>query len=63
MSRRSKGPAPLDTGIKPGGIRDRAMRAVLERGPEPADMEKTKASQEYWKTVTAKRVEQARRRA
>src|SRR5262245_51638045 len=49
MSRRPKGPAPLDPGIIPGGIRDRAMRAVLERGPIAEDPERTKASQEFWR--------------
>jgi hypothetical protein len=41
-------PAPPDPGIKPGGIRDRAMQAVLKRNPQPEDRENTKASQEYW---------------
>jgi hypothetical protein len=42
-------PAPPDPGIKPGGIRDRAMRALLERGPIPEDKAKTEASQEFWR--------------
>jgi hypothetical protein len=42
-------PAPPDPGIIPGGIRDRALRALLARGPVPEDKEKTKASQEFWR--------------
>ena len=30
------------------GIRDRAMRAVMERGPQPEDKEKMLASQKFW---------------
>jgi hypothetical protein len=41
--------APPDPGIKPGGIRDRAVAAVMQRGPSPEDKEKTRASQEFWK--------------
>jgi len=40
--------APPDPGIKPNSVRDRAMRAVLRRGPQPEDKEQTRASQEYW---------------
>jgi len=46
---RSKAPTPPDPAIRPGDIRDRAMRAVLARGPVPEDPEKTRASQEYWR--------------
>jgi len=48
-TRRPKGPAPPDPGIIPGGIGDRAMRAVLERGPIAEDPERTKPSQEFWR--------------
>jgi hypothetical protein len=37
-----------DPGIMPGGIRDRAMRAGLKRGPKGEDKEKTRASKAYW---------------
>ena len=37
-----------DPGIAVGGVRDRALRAVLKRGPRAEDNEKTRASQEYW---------------
>jgi hypothetical protein len=37
-----------DRGIKPGGICDRAMRAVDERGPQLEMFEKTAASIRYW---------------
>jgi hypothetical protein len=40
-----------DPGIIPGGIRDRAMRSVLRRGPRAEDKEKTRASKEYWTTL------------
>ena len=40
-----------DPGIIPGGIRDRAMRAVLRRGPKAEDKERTRASKEYWTTL------------
>jgi hypothetical protein len=39
---------PPDPGIVPGGIRDRAMRAAMKRGPQPEDREKTLASQKFW---------------
>jgi hypothetical protein len=39
----------------PGGIRDRALRAVLARGLVPEDLEKTKASQEFWRAFREKR--------
>jgi hypothetical protein len=39
----------------PGGIRDRALRAVLARGFVPEDLEKTKASQEFWRAFREKR--------
>ena len=37
-----------DPGIAVGGVRDRALGAVLKRGPRAEDNEKTRASQEYW---------------
>ena len=39
---------PPDPGIVPGGIRACAMRAVMERGPQSEDKEKTLASQKFW---------------
>jgi hypothetical protein len=48
-------PAPPDPGIIPGGIRDRAMRALRERGPRPEDPERTGQSQEYWARVRRER--------
>jgi hypothetical protein len=42
-------PAPPDFGPVPGGIRDRAMRAVIMRGPVPEDAERTRASQAFWR--------------
>jgi hypothetical protein len=42
-----------DPGIRPGGIRDRALRIVEARGPRPEDPAATRASQEYWRRVTA----------
>jgi hypothetical protein len=32
-----------------GGIRDRAMGAVLQRGPQAEDKQKTGASRQFWK--------------
>ena len=52
-------PAPPDPGIKPGGIRERALWAA-QRGPQLEDEEKTKASQAHW---AAYRAEQAKRKA
>jgi hypothetical protein len=40
---------PPDPGFIPGGIRDRALGAVLARGPVPEGKEKTKASQDLWR--------------
>jgi hypothetical protein len=40
--------APRDPGIKPGGIRERALRVLEKRGPLFEDKEKTAASQAYW---------------
>jgi hypothetical protein len=37
-----------DPGIAVGGVRDRALGAVLKRGPRAEDKERTRASQEYW---------------
>ena len=48
--------APPDPGIMPGGIRDRALQAVLAPGPQPEDKEKTRRSQEYWAKYRAERV-------
>jgi hypothetical protein len=45
---------PLDPGIIPGGIRDRAMRAAMQRGPQPEDKEKTLASREFWVALKEK---------
>jgi hypothetical protein len=47
------------SGIIPGGIRDRAMRAVEARGPQPEDPAKTKASQEYWARYCTERAKRA----
>jgi hypothetical protein len=44
-------PAPADPGIIPGGIRDRALRALAERGPRAEDPERTRRSQAYWARV------------
>src|SRR5262249_1346027 len=55
-------PAPPDPGIIPGGIRDRAMRALLARGPVPADKEKTRASQEFWRAFRERQREEYRLR-
>jgi hypothetical protein len=54
-------PAPPDPGIKPGGIRDRAMQAVLARGPRLEDEERTRASQEHWARYQAEQAERAGR--
>jgi hypothetical protein len=54
-------PAPPDPGIIPGGIRDRAMRALRERGPRPEDPERTRQSQAYWAPV--RREQEARAEA
>jgi hypothetical protein len=40
-------PAPPDPGVRPGGIRARAMQAVWARGPQHEDAERTKAAQEH----------------
>jgi hypothetical protein len=48
-------PAPPDPGINPGGIRDRALRALRERGPMPEDPERTRQSQAYWARVRRER--------
>lgn len=48
-------PAPPDPGIKPGGIRARAMRARRDRGPLLEDLERTKQAQEYWACVRRER--------
>jgi hypothetical protein len=45
-----------DPGIMPGGIRDRASQAVLARGQQPEDKEKTRRSKEYWAKYRAERV-------
>jgi hypothetical protein len=43
-----------DPGVIPGGVRDRAMAAVMMRGPTPEDKKKTAASIAYWKSVREK---------
>ena len=43
----------------PGGIRERAMQAVMERGPTDEDHRKTERSKRYWAGVR----EAAKRRA
>jgi hypothetical protein len=48
--------APPDPGIMPGGVRDRALQAVLARGQQPEDKEKTRRSREYWAKYRAERV-------
>jgi hypothetical protein len=40
--------AVSDPGIRPEGIRDRTLRAVLKRGRVDEDWEKTRRSREYW---------------
>jgi hypothetical protein len=40
--------APPNPGTVPGGVRDRALQAVLKRGPQPDDKKKTRRSQEHW---------------
>jgi hypothetical protein len=44
-----------DDGIVPGSIRDRAMRAVLSRGPQGEDKERTRASKAYWTALKRQR--------
>ena len=53
--RRDREGAPPAPVMIPGGIRDRALRAVLARGLVPEDLEKTKASQEFWRAFREKR--------
>jgi hypothetical protein len=53
MARKS---APPDPGIMPGGIRGQALQAVLARGPQLEDKERTCRSQEYWAKYRAERV-------
>jgi hypothetical protein len=48
-------PAPPDPGVRPGGIRARAMQGVFKRGLKFDDAEKTKASQQYWAQYRAER--------
>jgi hypothetical protein len=60
MPRKQWEPAPPDPGPKPGGIRERAMRVMAERGPRPEDPKKTRRSQEHWAKF---RAEQAKRAA
>jgi hypothetical protein len=50
-------PAPPDPGFKPGGLRERAWRAMAECGPRPEDPEKTKRSQEHWAKFRANATE------
>jgi sRNA-binding protein len=49
QARRRQQAAPLDPGMVAGGIRDRALRAVLQRGPQAEDQQKTEASRRFWK--------------
>jgi hypothetical protein len=52
-------PVPPDPGIKPGGMRDRAMQAVLARGPRPPETpEELQRAQDFWAKF---RAEQAKR--
>jgi hypothetical protein len=46
--RRPWEPAPRDPGIRPGGIRDRAMRAAEARGLLSENPEQIRRSREYW---------------
>lgn len=46
---------PADPGIIPGGIRDRALRAVMRRGPQPEDKNKTLASRKFWAAFKKRR--------
>jgi hypothetical protein len=48
-------PAPPDPGIKPGGIRDRALRTLRDRDGWGEEPEKTRASQAYWERVRRER--------
>lgn len=50
----TNGPAPDPSIIRPGGIRDRALRAVIARGRQYEDAERTKASRDYWRSLTEK---------
>ena len=43
-----------DPGVIPRGARDRAMAAVMMRGPTPEDKAKTAASIKYWAEVRKK---------
>jgi hypothetical protein len=43
--------ADPDPGIRQGGIRDRAMRGVIARGPQREDFARTKAAATYWQAV------------
>ena len=44
-------PTAPDPGIVRDGVRDRALRAVLSRGPTQEDEAKTRASAAYWRKV------------
>lgn len=52
-------PAPPPPPLKPGGIAERALAAVMRRGPVPEDKEKTRRSQEYWAEFRRKQAEKA----
>jgi hypothetical protein len=54
-----EGPAPPDLGFKPGGIRERASLAMMERGPRPEDPKKTKRSQEHCAKFRAEQAKHA----
>lgn len=47
--------APRNPGIKPDGIRDRALRALGKRGPRVEDRRKTAASKAYWTSFKKER--------
>jgi hypothetical protein len=50
--RRHRGDDTADPGIIPGGIRDRALRAVQRRGPQAEDKERTRAAVRYWASIS-----------
>lgn len=51
--------APRDLGIKRGGIRDRTMREISDRGRQYEDERSTSRSRDYW-TWHRKAVEAAK---
>jgi len=60
VSKRPWAQALRDPPVKPNGIRDRAARAVEERGPQREDKGKTRRSRKYWTTLA---ISPSRRRA